>query len=64
MGAFNTQNIEINGGEIEESINLENYISFENYEECQRCGERAVLNDMGLCERCEADFDRFVNSDD
>ena len=64
MGAFNTQNIEINGGEIEESINLESYISFENYEECMRCGERAVLNDIGLCERCEADFDRFVNSDD
>lgn len=64
MGVFNNQNIEINGGEIEEPINLSKYISFENYETCERCGERAVLNSMGLCERCEEEFNRFVNSDD
>lgn len=64
MGVFNTQNIEIDGGDIEEPIDLSKYICFENYEECERCGERAVLNSMGLCEQCEADFNRFVNSDD
>ncbi len=64
MGAFNYQNIEIEGGEVEEPIDLSEYISFDNYETCERCGERAVLNSMGLCEQCEEEFQRFVNSDD
>lgn len=64
MGVFNYQNIDVDGGEIEEPLDLSNYISFENYETCERCGERAVLNSMGLCDQCEEEFNRFVNSDD
>lgn len=64
VGVFNTQNIEIEGGEIEEPMNLADYISLEDYEECWRCGERAILNEHNLCERCEEEFKRFVDSDD
>ena len=64
MGCFNTQNIEIDGGEIEEPIDLSKYISFEDYEECWKCGERAILNEHHLCDQCEEEFNRFVNSDD
>lgn len=64
MGVFNYQNIEVDGGEIEEPLDLSNYISFEDYEICERCGERAVLNNIGLCERCEDEFNHYVNSDD
>lgn len=64
MGVFNYQNIEVDGGEVEEPLDLSNYISFEEYETCERCGERAVLNSMGLCDQCEDEFNCFVNSDD
>ena len=64
MGCFNTQIIEIDGGEIEEPIDLSKYISFEDYEDCWKCGERAILNEHHLCEQCEEEFNRFVNSDD
>lgn len=64
VGMFSMQNIDIDGGEVEESINLEDYISFEEYETCVKCGERAILNDFGLCEQCEAEYNDFVDSDD
>ena len=64
MGAFNYQNIEIVGGEIEEPIDLSDYISFDDYEECWKCGERKVLGEHGLCDQCEDEYQRFVNSDD
>lgn len=63
MGVFNTQNIEIDGGEIEEPVNLESYISFDDYETCERCGEYAILNEHGLCDQCEGVFERFVKED-
>lgn len=64
VGVFNTQNIEIEGGEIEEPIDLSDYICLEDYEVCWKCGERAILNEHNLCERCEEEFKQFVNSDD
>lgn len=64
MGCFNTQNIEIDGGEIEKPIDLSRYISFGDDEECWKCGERAILNEHHLCDQCEEEFNRFVNSDD
>lgn len=64
LGTFNYQNIEINGGDIEKLINLSTYISFNGYETCYRCGEYAVLNESGLCNVCQEEFERFVNSDD
>jgi hypothetical protein len=64
MGAFNYQDIDIEGGEIDTSINLEHYIDLQDYDTCERCGERAVVNSYGLCDQCEEEFRRFVNSDD
>jgi len=64
LGTFNFQNIEIEGGNIEKPIDLSRYIIFDDYEECYRCGELAILNDSGLCDACQDEFDRFVNSDD
>ena len=64
VGAFNYQDIDIEGGEIDTSMNLEPYIDLQDYETCERCGERAVVNSYGLCDQCEAEFKRFVNSDD
>lgn len=63
-GAFNTQNIEIDGGEIEEPMDLSDFISFEDYEECWKCGERAVLNEDHLCERCEEEYQHFIDAND
>ena len=64
LGTFNFQNIEIEGGNIEKPIDLSHYITFNEYEDCCRCGELAILNDSGLCDECQDEFDRFVNSDD
>lgn len=63
-GIFNAQNIEIDGGNIECNIDLSKYISLGDFETCARCGERAVLNDAGLCDECEAEYSSFINSDD
>ena len=64
MGVFNFQNIEIDGGDIEKPISLSSYISFNEYEACCRCGDHAILNEIGLCDACQEEYDRFVNSDD
>ena len=64
IGVFNSQDIDVSHGSIEKSINLSQFIHFDEYEKCIRCGERAILNDAGLCEFCQDEFDRFVNSDD
>lgn len=64
IGVINYQNIEINGGNIECTIDLSPYFSFEDFETCIRCGERAVLNDAELCPNCEEEYNNFVNSDD
>lgn len=63
-GVFNNQNIEIDGGYIEGPADLSNYISFDDFETCARCGETAVLNDAGLCAECEAEYSDYINSDD
>lgn len=64
VGAFNMQNIEIEGGDIEETIDLSDYINLSDYDTCDKCGEHTIVNEIGLCERCQEEFDRFVNSDD
>ena len=68
VGAFNMQDIEIDGGKIEESIDLSQYISFDDdnyddFDECSRCDDRSVLDNMNLCESCRADYNRFINSE-
>lgn len=64
MGAFNYQDIEVEGATVEEPFDLSHYISFGDYECCYRCGERALLNGIGLCDQCQQEFDDFVKSDD
>lgn len=64
VGVFNYQEIKIEGGEIDTTLNLETYIDLQDYSTCERCGERAVVNTSGLCDQCEEEFRRFVNSDD
>lgn len=64
LGAFNNQEIEIESGEIEKPIDLSDYISFDEYDTCDRCGEYAVLNEYGLCDVCQEEIDRLINSDD
>lgn len=64
MGAFNYQDIEVDGATLEESLDLSRCISFGDYDYCYRCGERSILNDSGLCEQCQQEFEKFVNSDD
>ena len=64
LGCFNFQNIEIEGGDIEKPIDLSQYISFDEYEECSRCGEYAILNEFGLCDACQEEYEQYVNSDD
>ena len=61
---INYQNIEIDGGNIESTIDLSPYFSFGDFETCARCGERAVLNDAELCPNCEEEYNNFINSDD
>lgn len=64
MGFINNQNIEIDGGEIECTVDLSSYFEVDETDTCARCGEYAVLNDSGLCPNCEEEYNRFVNSDD
>lgn len=64
VGVFNYQEIDVSNGSIEKSMNLAPFIQLDEYEVCIRCGERAVLNDSELCENCQDEFDRFVNSED
>ena len=64
VGVFNCQDIYVSSGSIEKSICLSSYINFDEYGECIRCGEWAILNDSDLCENCQEEYDRFVDSDD
>ena len=64
VGVFNYQEIDVSHGSIENSMNLSPFIEFDEYDVCIKCGERAILNDAKLCEFCQEEFDRFVNSDD
>ena len=64
IGAFNMQNIKVEGGTLEESIDLLEYIDLSGFDICEKCGEHAITNEMGLCERCQEEFDRYVNGDD
>ncbi len=63
LGIMNLQNIEVDGGTLEESIDLSDYKPFDDYEECERCGQRAILNEYHLCPACEAEFEEFMNED-
>lgn len=56
IGFVNNQNIEIDGGEIECTVDLSPYFEVDGTGTCAHCGERAVLNDSGLCPNCEEEY--------
>lgn len=56
IGFVNSQNIEIDGGEIECTVDLSPYFEVDGTGTCAHCGERAVLNDSGLCPNCEEEY--------
>lgn len=68
VGAFNYGEIDCNNGVILNKPSVEAICPINEYYEdkdyCERCGELAELNEYGLCEFCEDEFKRFVNSDD
>lgn len=66
MGFINNQNIEIDGGEIEFTIDLSPFfdITESDIDTCVRCGEQAILNDAGLCSSCEEKYSTYIDSDD
>lgn len=64
VGVFADQEIDVSHGSVERTINLSSFINFNDYDECYRCGERNILNDKGLCENCQEEYDRFADSDD
>ena len=64
MGVVNYQNIEIDGGEIECTIDLSSYFEVNGTGICAHCGEQTVLNDSGLCPNCEEEYNRLVESDE
>lgn len=64
LGTFNMQNIEVEGGLLEEPIDLSNYIDLDDYNICEMCGEHAIVNEYGLCESCQDEFDSCMESDD
>lgn len=63
-GVFNMQNIDVEGGELEAAIDLQDYIDLSDYGECERCGAQTSVNSMGLCEACEADYREFMSEED
>ena len=56
IGFVNSQNIEIDGGEIECTVDLSRYFEVDGTGTCAHRGERAVLNDSGLCPNCEEEY--------
>ena len=68
MGVYNYGDIDCENGAILNKPDIESMCPIKEYYEdmgyCHRCGELAELNEYGLCEMCEDEFNRFVNSDD
>lgn len=55
IGAFNYQEIEAEGAEVVEEMNLEDCIPFlaEDFDTCMICGERKkLIEDMDICDDC------------
>lgn len=64
VGAINYTEIECDGATVIRPIRLDDKISVYEHETCERCGKYAVLSRDGLCDECEAEFKRFIDSDD
>lgn len=62
-GSINCENGDIINNPNMESISPVNYY-YGDRDVCERCGEYAIINHNGLCDNCQYDFDRFINSDD
>lgn len=63
-GVFNYQNIDTENCSLLNDLDLSDYITFEEKEQCERCGASDVLDKTGLCSTCADEFQRQVNSDD
>lgn len=63
-GVIDYQEIDVEGGELDKPIDVSDYIELGHYEECERCGRRAILNDMGLCNDCDREFEQLLHEDD
>lgn len=65
IGVVNNTNIEIEHGEIVGDISdFSGRISLmDEATECRRCGKIGYINEMGLCNDCEADFNEFMESE-
>lgn len=68
VGAYNYGEIDCGNGLILNKPDVESICQINEYYEdkdyCERCGVLAKLNEYGLCEFCEDEFNRFINSDD
>lgn len=68
IGAYNWGNVECEGGEVLNDPDLSKICPieecFEDHDYCEKCGTYAHLNSYGFCRNCEAEFERFINSDD
>lgn len=68
VGAYNYGEIDCDNGVILNKPDVESMCPIKEYYEdkdyCERCGELAELNEYGLCEFCEDEFNQFINSDD
>ena len=64
VGAINYTEVECDGATVIRPIRLDNKISVHAHDTCERCGKYAVLSRDGLCDECEAEFKRYLESDD
>lgn len=64
VGAINNTEVECDGATVIRPIKLDDKISVHEHETCERCGKYAVLSRNGLCDECEAEFKRYIESDD
>ncbi len=68
VGAFNYGEINCDNGMIINKPDLESICPLEDFYKdkggCCRCGEFSELNEDGLCDYCQGELDRIINSDD
>lgn len=62
--SFNEQDIKSDDAIIVQKMDLCNHILFQKKEACNRCGEWAELDELGLCDNCRAEFEYLLSKDD
>lgn len=64
VGVINYTEVECDGATVIRPIRLDDKIPIHEHETCERCGKYAILSRNGLCDECEEEFKRFIESDD